>query len=56
LINRPDQPIVGAGEPTAMTIAPALASAIFHATGVRLRQIPFTAENFRSNAKGSAQV
>jgi nicotinate dehydrogenase subunit B len=56
LLNRPDQPVVGAGEPTAMTIAPALASAIFHATGVRLRQIPFTAENFKSNAKDRAQV
>jgi nicotinate dehydrogenase subunit B len=56
LLNRPDQPVVGAGEPTAMTIAPALASAIFHATGVRLRQIPFTAENFKSNAKDSVQA
>jgi nicotinate dehydrogenase subunit B len=56
LINRPDQPVVGAGEPTAMTIAPALASAVFHATGVRLRQIPFTAENFKLNAKGGGRV
>jgi nicotinate dehydrogenase subunit B len=51
LINRPDQPVAGAGEPAAMTVAPAIASAVFHATGVRLRQIPFTAENFTLNAK-----
>jgi nicotinate dehydrogenase subunit B len=48
LVNRPDQPVAGAGEPAAMTVAPAIASAVFHATGLRLRQIPFTAENFKS--------
>ena len=51
LINRPDQPAVGAGEPSAMTLAPAIASAVFHATGVRLRQIPLTAENFKMHAE-----
>jgi nicotinate dehydrogenase subunit B len=44
LINRPDQPAVGAGEPSTVTTAAAVANAVFDATGIRLRQIPFTAE------------
>lgn len=42
LINRPDQPAVGAGEPSSVTTAAAVANAIFDATGARVRQIPFT--------------
>jgi CO/xanthine dehydrogenase Mo-binding subunit len=49
LINRPDQPVAGAGEPAAMTIAPAIASAVVHACGVRLRQVPFTPDNFKAS-------
>jgi nicotinate dehydrogenase subunit B len=48
LINRPDQPAVGAGEPATVTTAAAVANAIFDATGVRLRQIPFTLERLQS--------
>jgi nicotinate dehydrogenase subunit B len=44
LINRLSQPALGAGEPSTVTTAAALANAIFDATGVRLRQIPFTPE------------
>ncbi len=44
LINRPDQPAVGAGEPSTVTTAAAVANAVFDAAGVRLRQIPFTPE------------
>jgi nicotinate dehydrogenase subunit B len=50
LLNRPNEPVVGAGEPTSMTIAPAIGSAVFHASGVRMRQIPFTAEQFQLSA------
>jgi len=46
LINRPDQPAVGAGEPSTVTTAAAVANAVFDATGIRLRQIPFTPERF----------
>ncbi len=42
LINRPDEPALGAGEPSTCTTAAAVANAIFDATGIRLRQIPFT--------------
>jgi len=48
LINRPDQPAMGAGEPSTVTTAAAVANAIFDATGVRLRQIPFVPERLRS--------
>lgn len=42
LVNRPDEPSVGAGEPSSITTAPAVANAIFDATGARLRRVPFT--------------
>jgi len=48
LINRPDQPAVGAGEATTSAIAPAIANAIFNATGVRLRTVPFTPERMKA--------
>jgi CO/xanthine dehydrogenase Mo-binding subunit len=40
LVNRPDLPSAGAGETPIVGIAPALAGAIFDATGVRLRALP----------------
>lgn len=40
LLDRPDQPSVGAGEPATITTAPAIANAIAAATGIRLRQVP----------------
>ncbi len=48
LINHPDQPAVGAGEPSTVTTAAAVANAIFDATGIRLRQIPFTPERVKA--------
>ena len=47
LINRPDQPALGVGEPSTVTTAAAVANAVFDATGIRLRQIPFTPERVR---------
>jgi len=41
LINRPDQPILGAGEGATAPVAAALGNAIFDATGIRLRRAPF---------------
>lgn len=48
LINRPDEPAVGAGEPSTVTTAAAVANAIFDGTGVRLRQIPFNPERVKA--------
>ena len=44
LIDRPDQRPVGAGEPATITTAAAVANAIYDATGVRVRQVPFRPE------------
>jgi nicotinate dehydrogenase subunit B len=43
LIDHPDQPSYGAGEAASAPVAAALGNAIFDATGVRLRTVPFTA-------------
>jgi CO/xanthine dehydrogenase Mo-binding subunit len=40
LINHPDQPSWGAGEVATLTTPPAIANAIYHATGNRLRSVP----------------
>ena len=42
LIDRPDLPAMRVGEPASESVWPALANAIFDATGARLRQMPFT--------------
>ncbi|HVS63183.1 MAG TPA: molybdopterin cofactor-binding domain-containing protein [Thermoanaerobaculia bacterium] len=40
LVDRPDLPSVGAGETPMIAIAPAIAAAVFDATGLRLRSLP----------------
>jgi CO/xanthine dehydrogenase Mo-binding subunit len=40
LLDRPDLPSVGAGETPLITIAPAIANAVFNATGTRVREMP----------------
>jgi nicotinate dehydrogenase subunit B len=48
LLNRTDVPASGAGE-TAITVVPAaIGNAIFDATGIRMREVPFTAERIRA--------
>jgi CO/xanthine dehydrogenase Mo-binding subunit len=42
LVNRTDQPPLGAGEPTIGTVGGAIANAVFAATGVRVRELPIT--------------
>ena len=42
LLNRPEFPSGGAGEEPTGPTAPAIANAIFDATGVRARRVPFT--------------
>jgi nicotinate dehydrogenase subunit B len=48
LIDHPDQPAAGAGEPATITTAAAIANAIFAATGARLREVPFTPKRMRA--------
>ena len=40
LLDRPDSPSVGAGETPIIAVAPAIANAVFHATGKRIRTMP----------------
>jgi len=47
LVDPGDKPPVGAGEPATCPIPAAIANAVFDATGVRLRTVPFTAERVR---------
>jgi nicotinate dehydrogenase subunit B len=42
LVNHPDQPAWGAGECATLTTGPAIANAIFWATGARVRDVPLT--------------
>ena len=42
LIDRPNEVPWGGGEPTAAAVPSAIANAVFDATGVRLRSVPFT--------------
>jgi nicotinate dehydrogenase subunit B len=48
LIARPELAPNGAGEAASAPVAAALANAIFDATGVRLRSVPFTAERVKA--------
>ena len=48
LIDRPDQPLLGAGEAATAPVAAALANAVFDATGARLRTAPFTRGRVRA--------
>jgi nicotinate dehydrogenase subunit B len=47
LINRPDLPPTGAGEPSIRPVAAAIANAIFDATGVRIRRVPFSPDRVK---------
>jgi len=48
LVIRPTDPPLGAGEAAATPVPAALANAVFDATGIRLRTVPFTAERVKS--------
>jgi nicotinate dehydrogenase subunit B len=48
MLPRADQPPLGIGEPASVPGPAALANAIFDATGVRLRQAPFTPERLKA--------
>ena len=48
LVERRDQPLWGGGEASTVTVAAALGNAVFDATGVRLRRVPFTAARVKA--------
>jgi len=48
LIDRPGTTAWGAGEPMACAIPAAIGNAVFDATGVRLRSVPFTPEKMKA--------
>src|SRR5207247_4392563 len=48
LVNRPNEPLMGAGEAATAPVAAALANAVFDATGVRLRTVPFTPRRMKA--------
>jgi CO/xanthine dehydrogenase Mo-binding subunit len=48
LIDRRDVPATGSGETSITLVAAALGNAIFDATGVRIREVPFTRERVKA--------
>ncbi len=48
LLNHPELPLLGAGEAATAPVAAALGNAIFDATGVRLRRVPFTVQRVKA--------
>jgi nicotinate dehydrogenase subunit B len=48
LINRPEVAPSGAGEPSMRPLSAAIANAIFDATGVRIRRVPFSPGNVKA--------
>jgi CO/xanthine dehydrogenase Mo-binding subunit len=47
LINHPELAPTGAGEPSIRPLAAAIANAIFDATGVRMRRVPFSPDRVK---------
>ena len=48
LINQPGRPYLGSGEAVHGPTPAAIANAVFDATGVRLREIPFTPDRVKA--------
>ena len=56
MLPRPDQPPLGVGESASVPSAAAIANAIYDATGVRFRELPFTPERILRGLRGEAQA
>jgi len=48
LIDRPGVEAAGAGETAITVVAAAVGNALFDATGVRIREVPFTPERIKA--------
>jgi nicotinate dehydrogenase subunit B len=53
MVPRPDQPPLGVGESASVPSAAAIANAIYDATGVRFRELPFTPERVRAGLEAA---
>jgi CO/xanthine dehydrogenase Mo-binding subunit len=53
LIDRPAMPPWGAGEPAAAVVPSAISNAVFDATGVRLRSIPYTPDKVKAATRAA---
>ena len=49
LISKPELPPTGAGEPSIRPVAAAIANAVFDATGVRIRRVPFSPDRVKQS-------
>jgi nicotinate dehydrogenase subunit B len=56
LLDRRDKEAMGAGETTITLAAAAIGNAIFDATGVRIREVPFTKERVKAALDGRGPV
>ncbi|WP_291865494.1 molybdopterin cofactor-binding domain-containing protein [Bradyrhizobium sp.] len=56
MLPRQDQPPLGVGESASVPSAAAIANAIFDATGVRFRELPFTPERILAGLRGAQGV
>ncbi len=56
MLPRQDQPPLGVGESASVPSAAAIANAIFDATGVRFRELPFTPERILRGLRGEAEA
>ena len=55
MINRPTENATGAGELAITIVAPAIANAVFDATGVRIRQIPLNPERVKATLERAGE-
>jgi len=55
LLNQTDVEACGSGETSITVVAPAIGNAVFDATGVRLRQVPFTPERVRAAIRNNSE-
>ena len=56
MLPRQDQPPLGVGESASVPSAAAIANAIYDATGVRFRELPFTPERILAGLRGDQPV
>ena len=54
LINRPEMPALGGGEPALVPVPAAIANAVFDAVGVRLREVPLTPQRVLTSMRAAA--